>query len=272
MVAGMTTTGNHEFNEQLESVEASACADMFAAGGMVVRKVEGVTVLSAPAIPNPDMNRVIGLGASGRATMEQMEQVIAAYPPPLPFFLQVIQECRPPELHHWIAERGFTRKRRWVKVWRDDSPLEPRPEPPGMSDAARVDPVASDDHERFARAICEGFRLPPEAAAMVAPLVGRPGWCTYLAFVGESVAGAAMMHLGDGTAHMSMGCTLPDFRRRGIQGRLLERRITDAREAGARVMVSEAAEDIAEKPNPSLHNLLRLGFRQAYLRENYQRD
>lgn len=254
----------HPAAAHLESAEAASWSDFFHAGGLSAHRIEGVTILSAPSFPNPDMNRAIGLGTVVVGDEVLLDRVIAACGASAPYYLQVAPDSDPPELHDWIADRGFTKRRRWVKLWRDTTPR------PAVSQV-RVETVDAAGAELFGQTMCTGFGFPAAIAPAIAKLVGRRRWRTYLAHVDGTVAGAGAMYVHGTAAHLAMGCALPEFRRRGVQAALIERRIADADAEGVGLLVTEAAEDIPEKPNPSLHNLVRLGFREAYKRENYQR-
>ena len=253
----------------LESIEAAAWGDYFLAGGGTVIHLDGVTVLSAPRFPFPDANRAIGLGSLAIATPQLLDRTVDSFAPDVPFYLQVPPKSDPPELHDWILSRGFTPRRRWVKLYRDlrhlgaDTDLAPR--------EIRVALTRPEDANRFGETICACFGFPDAMAPWMAALTGRSGWRTYLAYVENSVAGAAALYMKGTVGSLVAGGVLREHRRKGVQGALIERRIRDAAEGGVELLVSEAAEDIPEKPNPSLHNLLRLGLREAYKRENYQR-
>ena len=44
----------------------------------------------------------------------------------------------------------------------------------------------------------------------------------------------------------------------------MERRLDDGRKLACRGFVTETGQDTPERPNPSVHNMLRLGFQLAY--------
>lgn len=253
----------------LEGIESSAWSDYFRAGELTVGDISGVTVLCAPRFPSPDVNRAIGLGSIVPATEELLHRTIASFPEGIPFYLQVVPNADPPELHQWIRDRGFTPQRRWVKLYQH---LPPGNGTPGTANPEiRIEEARSGDALVLGRTICSGFGFPPELAPWLGSLAGRKGWRGYLAYLHDAIAGAAVMYLEGKTGSLVAGCALKEFRRRGVQAALIERRVADATAHGIELLASEAAEDIPEKPNPSLHNLLRLGFREAYKRENYQR-
>lgn len=73
----------------------------------------------------------------------------------------------------------------------------------------------------------------------------------------------------DGVAYFEWGATLPAHRRCGGQGAIVVRRIEDAVALGCRLLTTATGEAVEGDPQHSYHNILRAGFRPAYLRENY---
>jgi hypothetical protein len=65
------------------------------------------------------------------------------------------------------------------------------------------------------------------------------------------------------------GAVRTSHRRRGGQGALMARRIADAVAAGARYLVTETGEPMADEPNPSLANMKRCGFVTVASRLNF---
>jgi hypothetical protein len=113
------------------------------------------------------------------------------------------------------------------------------------------------------------FGFPELANAWVASLVGKPGWHHYMAFDGDEPAAAAALFVHEGIGWCGFAATDTRFRKRGAQSALIARRINDACELGCQWLTTETAEDTPEKPNPSYHNMCRMGFETAYLRPNY---
>ena len=73
----------------------------------------------------------------------------------------------------------------------------------------------------------------------------------FVAWAGEEPAAAGLLYLHDGYAWVGAGGTRPTFRRRGGQGAVLAARIDWAREHGARTIVTETGEQIADRPSSS---------------------
>jgi GNAT superfamily N-acetyltransferase len=127
-------------------------------------------------------------------------------------------------------------------------PVAPGPDPTDASDVD-VSVVDLDDDAAFAtfcRTRVEAHELPAEiadrAAADLAGWRRAAGATLYLATIaGEPAATAALTVGDDGVAYLADGATLPAFRGRGIQSRLIRRRLDGAAAAGATVAGSQAS-------------------------------
>ena len=100
-------------------------------------------------------------------------------------------------------------------------------------------------------------------------VLGTPGWRYYMAFDDERPIAGAAMFVQDGGAWFGVAGTAADARNRGAQTALLARRLSDAKRLGCSWVTAETSPDTAERPNPSYRNMLRAGFRVAYLRDKY---
>lgn len=92
-------------------------------------------------------------------------------------------------------------------------------------------------------------------------LINRPGWHFYAAFVRGAPAGAAVMHVREGTASFTFAAVLPEFRRRGVHAALPAKRVQDAVKYRCKLVVSQAA-----YASTSFRNMERSGLRLAYTR------
>src|SRR5260370_27023143 len=90
-------------------------------------------------------------------------------------------------------------------------------------------------------------------------LYGRPGWHLYLAFVEETPAAVALLHIQEQIASLVAGATVPQFRGRGCQTALIQRRIADAAHAGCTLLVTQTGVGTV-----SQHNMERAGMHIAY--------
>jgi ribosomal protein S18 acetylase RimI-like enzyme len=96
---------------------------------------------------------------------------------------------------------------------------------------------------------------------VIRAVAGASGMACYVARRGSVTAGGASMRLADGLAQLCGAGTLPAHRRRGVQGALLERRLTDAASAGCDLAV------VTTSPGSrSQENVERQGFELLYTR------
>ena len=90
-----------------------------------------------------------------------------------------------------------------------------------------------------------------------------------MSFTGERPAGTGALYVRDGIGYLDWASTHPDFRRRGSQTAILSARLDHAFDAGCKTIVTMTGEAVPEDPQHSYSNILRAGFSEAYLRENW---
>lgn len=210
-------------------------------------------------------NRVVGLGIAAPAEpgdLDAASELFRAAGSPR-FMVNLSPHASPPELPEWLVERGFLHHNYWIKLWRQG--LRPVEEPPDH----RVRPIGVEHAEAFARCDAASFGLPESVVPWFASTVGRKNWHHYAAFDGdEPVSFGALLAAGR-VGWIGMASTKPSHRRQGMQSAIIATRLRAAAELGCEVVVVETADDTLEKPNPSTHNLVRMGFQIAYRRPNW---
>lgn len=258
-----------------DEAEALAFADLYAAAPahlqtqlkLRVEQLAGATVLLAPGMPSPMFNRVIGLGLQQGASMDDVASLIGTYrraghPG---WWLHWSPFAGPRELPAQLVQMGFTQpaRRSWAKVLRaaGAAPHIPTDLNIGLASDAQAGDVA--------RVIAQAFEMPPFMVDWLHGLHGRPGWGLYAVTADAAVVGGGCLFRSGDLAWLGMGAVVPSHRRRGGQGALMARRIADATEAGARHIVTETGEPIADEPNPSLANMKRCGFAVVASRLNF---
>jgi GNAT superfamily N-acetyltransferase len=104
---------------------------------------------------------------------------------------------------------------------------------------------------------------PPREALerVIGDLASAEGFSHYLARRQGRVAGGASLRLGGGVALLCGAATLPEHRRRGVQGALLATRLVEARSAGCDLAV------VTTQPgSKSQENVQKQGFDLLYTR------
>jgi hypothetical protein len=163
----------------------------------------------------------------------------------------------------WLAARGFKPGRNWAKMFRGNEPA------PAISTDLRVEKIGKEQADAFAGVTLPVWGMPPAGRPLLKGNVGQPGWHHYLAFDGDKPVSVAAMFVKDEIGWLGFASTLKKYRKRGGQGAMFARRIQDGLALGVKWFVTETGEDTPEDPNPSYHNMLRSGFKLAYLRRNY---
>jgi hypothetical protein len=250
------------WRELWESVPVEVAAEH----GVERREFGPLQATVAAGLPEVGMmNLVLGATAGRAATgghlAEAVEWVrslgVRAYVPVTPGTIGTDAAER------WLRANDCERGKAWMKFTRDPHP--PRFEAP----AAKVVELGPGAEEPFGMIVATGFGLPAWAAAFFADLPGRDDWRCYVACVdGEPQASAGML-IHEGIAEFGLAATLEPARGRGCQLALLHRRITDAIAAGCHTLLVETGERIPGQPSPSYKNILRAGFKEAYLRPNW---
>ncbi len=268
--------GKHlaELARVAEGAEGGAFADSHAAlpagfagrHGFKIERAGSGHAIILPSVDEIFFNRVFGLGLEEPITERLLDGLVERYRKEgvRRFAAQLSPAARPGHATDWLAARGFRFTGNWAKVYRG---TEPPPEIPTTLAVREIGPEHASD---FARIVRSGFpEIPRPLSPWLESLIGRPGWRHFMAFSeGKPVATGSLFVHGE-VGWIDFGSTLPLYRRLGAQGALLVRRIREAIVSGCRLLISEAEEDLPDRPNPSYHNLVRTGFRLAYLRPNY---
>jgi GNAT superfamily N-acetyltransferase len=211
------------------------------------------------------LNRTIGLGLGTPASEASVREIVAAYAAAgiARYFVHCHPRSAPERLPAWLRAAGLEKARSWQK-------FERPPEPPAMASTdLEIRQVGREHGEDFARIACHAFDLGGVAVPWLAELPGRPDWHVFMSFAGDAPAGTGAIFVRDGLAWFDFAATAPEFRRRGSQGALLARRIRHALALGCRKLLTCTGKAVPGDPQHSYRNLLKAGFRETCVRENY---
>jgi GNAT superfamily N-acetyltransferase len=239
---------------ELEAAELAAYADAFRAAPELceVAEIDGATCLALRRIPDRMFCRVVGL------TSTRSLEEIATFFADTPWWVSDSHGLGPE-----LEEHGFVQDYGWMKFSRGVSPRKAQ-----SNLVVRL--VGADRADDFASAVAGGFGLPDWAKPLAANVVDRPGWSCYVAYDETDPAGAGALYVHEGIGWLGFGATLPDFRGRGAQSAILAARIEQARRLGCRIVTTETGELDEGRPSSSYRNIVRAGFRERGVRENYR--
>jgi acetyltransferase (GNAT) family protein len=239
---------------ELERIEAQALRDAVVLGGGRAQTAGGAICVRHDGTPLPELNRAFPIGEVVDAAAVQRWFDGAGH---------VV--CAPPGylgLEESLQALGYARAYAWMKFERNDAPPSP------AETDLRVEETL--DAEAFAVASQGGYGLTAELARSMSAIVGAPGWRCFVAFAGDEPAACGALYADDDHGWLGVASTLPRFRRRGAQNAILAARIEAGRADGVRRFTTETGERVEGRPDQSYRNILRAGFREAYLRPNWQ--
>jgi len=262
-----------DFARHLECFEAEAWGDLYIATPETAAKDCGVAlerlgVAHAGIASKVDVlafNRVIALGMDDTAEPSMIDDIIALYRQHAArrFFIQLSPFASPDELPQWLQERGFHHCNNWTKLYRDVTLL-----PPVKTDL-QVREIGEEHADAFATVMVSSFEWPERLCPWVAATVGRPGWHHYMAFDGDTPVATGAVYIRGEFGWIDFASTLPEYRGRGAQAAIVERRIRDAAARECQWLIVETAEETPDKPGASYRNMVRYGFQVAYARPNF---
>jgi GNAT superfamily N-acetyltransferase len=217
------------------------------------------------AEPSFVINRVLGLGSESRPTAEQLSDIRDLYKKAgvSRFFLHVVPGRLGPDAGNLLAAAGYRKYRGWMKFVRGPGDL------PDASSDLNVRRIGAGEAAEFAAIAAPAFDITATSEAAIATLANDPHWHLFMSFDGARPAGTGAIYIRGQTAYTDWAATHPDFRRRGSQSVILRARIREALDAGCTSIVTMTGEAVEGDPQHSYRNILKAGFREAYLRENW---
>lgn len=259
--------------EQTETVERAALVSWFRTASQLelpdydwrLEEVDDALCSVSATDPSILINRVLGLGIYSQPTAEQLKEIKRIYSDAgvSRFFLHVLPQSTGPDLERLLGECGFERYRGWMKFKRGTADVEP------VATDLEVRRIGPDQAADFAAIAAPAFDMADASQSIVAALANDPDWHLYMTFDDSRPAGTGAVYIKGSFASIDWGATHPDFRRRGSQTAILNARISDALESGCTTIVTMTGEAAPGDPQHSYNNILKRGFTEAYLRENW---
>ena len=248
-----------------EQVERDALRSLGRAPGAAVAEIGSAVAFSLPAIPDVGMvHHTVGLGEDDPADDAVLDEVASFYGDlGIRFYACVTPTAQPPEVREQLARRSFEHGYHWMKFTRG---VEAPPEATTDLDVRLIEAEAGGD---FANVVLQAYGMPAPGFETVAAVAGLAGWSVYVAYDDGVAAAAGALFVAGHLGWLSFAGTLPGHRRKGGQGAILAARVARARELGVTTLVTETGVIAEGRPSNSYRNILRSGFREAYIRENY---
>ena len=215
--------------------------------------------------PSILVNRVLGVGSQATPTLDQLVEIQGLYREAgvSRFFLHIMPQIMSPDTEKLLTKAGYRRYRGWMKFTRGPGEVDP------VTTDLTVRQIGPGEAADFAAIVAPAFDMTPACQPALAALVNDPHWYLYMSFDDTRPAGTGAVYIRGKAAYTDWAATHPDFRRRGSQTAILNARIKDALNAGCTTVVTMTGEAVAGDPQHSYGNILKRGFSEAYLRENW---
>lgn len=269
----MYPSSPHESRKLAELAEANSTADFYRAAppsfaeryGLYLEQTHSYTATLAKDTREFERyNRVFALGVAQPTTEEEVDHLANLFHHHgLPCQIRLSPDAQPPELPRWLEVRGWMLEQKTTARF-FFQPAEPLPH----SHPFRIRPVEAAEATTFAQIACFGHSSALQRWLMAT--MRRSGWHHYLAFEEETPIASGVLYIQEGIGWLGWAVTLPAHRRKGAQQALLVHRLNEALRMGCTLVSAETRDDTPENPNPSYHNLFRLGFQLAYHRLHYR--
>ncbi len=90
-----------------------------------------------------------------------------------------------------------------------------------------------------------------------------------MSFADDKPAGVGALYVKDGLGWTDFGATAPEFRQMGSQSALMSARLQRALDSGCKQIFTCTGVSVPGDPQHSYSNILKAGFSESYVRENY---
>ncbi len=235
--------------------------------GVAIEEIGGGTAVFAGA--GSPMTHIIGIGLDGPVTAADLDRVEQFYFSRGSLVEIVVCPLADPSLIQEIGKRPYRVTEFNYVYFRELGREERFGNPP---DGIRLEPVTPPTAALYSEVVGSGFLdeqgkpvLPPD---MFVPFAQAPGSICLLAYLGgKPVGGGGGMVLKEHRVAALFGAsTLQEYRGRGIQSALLQRRLELGRDAGCDIAVV-----VTLPGTTSQRNAQRAGFTLAYTKIAVQR-
>lgn len=259
--------------ELTESIERQALLDWFEAASRSelaginwnIEQIGDALCSVSATEPSILINRVLGLGSTSPPTLGQLNEIKRLYREAgvSRFFLHILPRVLDPETEKLLIDAGLRRHRGWMKFTRGSEDAGP------VNTELTIRRTGPDEAADFAAIVAPAFDIGAAFQPALAALADAAGWHLFMSFDGDRPAGTGGVYISGMTAYTDWGATHPDFRRRGSQTAILNARIRHALDAGCSTIATMTGEAVPGDPQHSYSNILKKGFSEACLRQNW---
>jgi len=229
--------------------------------GVELQRFGNALCLYSKTMPWPSFNTVKGLTSEDTEHIDEIIQFYRAMDRKLNF--EIVPGLVDQSLLELLSERGFYQSGFHTSLYIDPQDCTFVP-----NESIRIEELQEDQFDLYAMIHCRGTGLPdngiPHVAANNRVLFQRPGWKFYICYYEEQPAAAGVMFMKDGVASLTFAATLPEYRNKGLQLSLINRRLEEAKRNDCGLAVGQCA-----FLSQSHRNMERVGMKVGYVRTTW---
>ena len=256
-----------------DAVEREALASFFTccpertkkALGYFCDEIDGALLLGASEDSSILLNRCVGIGSEGPVNAARVKKVEAHYAAKgiQRYFLHIYADEMDPDERIFDGTR-LEKARSWMTFARGTDSATAR------ANDFEIRAVSTESEALDAgRIAAPAFDMSDAAAAIFVGLMDDPRWTTFVAYKDGVAAGTGSLFIDGELAWLDWGATSPAFRGQGCQGAVLAARINKAIRCACQRMFTETGEATEGDPQYAYSNIVRFGFEERRVRQNW---
>lgn len=225
---------------------------------------DGIAAL-ASGDPSILLNRTLGLGTKEPVSAETIDAVAATYSAHnvAQYFIHIYDGSLSEAARASINGPRFVKKRGWMK-FRSSAPNQRQ-----ASTDLRIEEIGVTQSRDFGEIVCGAFGMLDKSIPLLGGLANDERWHLFVSYDGDRPAGAGSLFVEGDVGWLEWGATHPDFRRRGSQGAIMAARLKLASDLGCSHVFTETGEAVDGDPQHSYGNIMKYGFEESILRQNF---
>ena len=227
--------------------------------GVELKRFGSAMAFSVKNIHGPSFNTVKGISGEN---IDELDEILEFYiRRDIPARFEVAPGNASTDLFRELSTRGFFQSGFHTALFRPLS-IE-RISKTAAETTIQIEEISLENFDVFGEIYTKGFGMPVAFKDYVNAnnkvLAESANWTYYLARLGGEPAGIGVLHVKNDVATLAASATVPEFRNKGVQTALIQRRINQAAAEGCRYLVGQAAfGSVSQK------NMQRAGLKVAY--------
>ncbi|WP_404460603.1 GNAT family N-acetyltransferase [Sutcliffiella horikoshii] len=227
--------------------------------GVELKRFGKAVAFSVKNIPGPSFNTVKGISGEN---IDNLDEILEFYTRrDIPARFEVTPGNASTDLFRKLSSLGYFQSGFHTALYRPLSTGEPSLG--GADTAVQIEEISLENFDIFGELYTRGFGMPAAFKEYVTAnnkvLAESDNWTFYLAHVGGEPAGIGVLYVKNDVATLAASATVPEFRNKGVQTALIQKRMQQATDKGCRYLVGQAAfGSVSQK------NMERAGLNVAY--------